>query len=653
MMKNCKKMIVNVIHWQSGGRLFKIQLILTFSLFIASKLYGTTYFVATTGSDSNNGLSINTALKTVKYAASMAKKAGDTVFIKAGLYKNESFMVAGGAVNAPIVFQGYYQKPGDTPNPNYNPSLNINDTLNWNLIPVIDGGANADVIDAFSPYVKIKNIGIKGGTFGIWVWNTHHVTLENVHTTTNGFGNSSGIGLYIHGSNNCIIRNCTVTDAGMVNLIVRNSYNCLVENTKSFAVGWVNDASDYHINFQDTRTSTMRNCQAYNLHPNTYGAPGHGIGIKDEYKNGAYNNPHSTGDSIINCTAYDMGEYFYVAHEAYGNVFLNCTAIGTIDAPGGWSQGIGIRDGAYNNIFNKILVKHTETSVSIVNTVEGPQGVQNCNGNIITNSTFIKSNKGFEIWNANNNTIKNCVFDNVGSSYFIYFPWEMNDLGNTISNSIIINTTGKYLQKNYPSSLSTITSANCDFYNNSFSMPAGTGNISADPLFVDPANGNYHLQSTEGHWDANISSWVTDNSMSPCIDKGLSTDDYKAEPIPNGNIIDMGSYGGTAEASKSSESTGIEIIPNVAEELNIYPNPFSESSTIEYSSPFTSLVTIVLYDIQGKLIRTFYSEYNIKGTLSFQWDGTNSLGQKVNKGLYILNLKTDSGIMKSHKILYK
>jgi hypothetical protein len=40
-----------------------------------------------------------------------------------------------------------------------------------------------------------------------------------------------------------------------------------------------------------------------------------------------------------------------------------------------------------------------------------------------------------------------------------------------------------------------------NFWNNGFSMPAGTGNMNKDPLFANPANGDYHLKSQSGRWD--------------------------------------------------------------------------------------------------------------------------------------------------------
>ncbi len=44
---------------------------------------------------------------------------------------------------------------------------------------------------------------------------------------------------------------------------------------------------------------------------------------------------------------------------------------------------------------------------------------------------------------------------------------------------------------------------------------------------------------------------MIDDVMSPCIDAGDPMSPIGYEPFPNGGIINMGAYGGTAEASKS------------------------------------------------------------------------------------------------------
>ncbi|MHC4743971.1 MAG: right-handed parallel beta-helix repeat-containing protein [Planctomycetota bacterium] len=79
----------------------------------------------------------------------------------------------------------------------------------------------------------------------------------------------------------------------------------------------------------------------------------------------------------------------------------------------------------------------------------------------------------------------------------------------------------------------------------------GVGNFDADPAFVDSDGGDYHLKSQGGRWDANEGRWTTDEVTSPCIDGGDPMSPVGAEAFPNGGIVNMGAYGGTAEASKS------------------------------------------------------------------------------------------------------
>lgn len=96
---------------------------------------------------------------------------------------------------------------------------------------------------------------------------------------------------------------------------------------------------------------------------------------------------------------------------------------------------------------------------------------------------------------------------------------------------------------------------------------AGVGSIDQDPLFIHPGNwdtqgtyyyyddvwfpGDYHLQSQGGRWDASAKAWVQDAVTSPCIDAGDPGTPIMFEPFPNGGVVNMGAYGGTAEASKS------------------------------------------------------------------------------------------------------
>ena len=89
------------------------------------------------------------------------------------------------------------------------------------------------------------------------------------------------------------------------------------------------------------------------------------------------------------------------------------------------------------------------------------------------------------------------------------------------------------------------------------------GGINKDPCFVRQGywdvdglwiDGDYHLESQAGRWDPNSESWVQDDVTSPCIDTGDPNSPIGHEPFPNGGIINMGAYGGTSEASMSSNN---------------------------------------------------------------------------------------------------
>jgi len=95
----------------------------------------------------------------------------------------------------------------------------------------------------------------------------------------------------------------------------------------------------------------------------------------------------------------------------------------------------------------------------------------------------------------------------------------------------------------------------------------GIGNIDENPIFADSDAGDYRLKSQGGRYDPNTQSWVYDDVTSPCIDAGDPMSPIGPEPFPNGGIVNMGAYGGTAEAGKSYfGTTPCEII--VAGDIN-------------------------------------------------------------------------------------
>ena len=68
--------------------------------------------------------------------------------------------------------------------------------------------------------------------------------------------------------------------------------------------------------------------------------------------------------------------------------------------------------------------------------------------------------------------------------------------------------------------------------------------------------GDYHLKSAAGRWDAGAQAWVYDDVTSPCVDAGDPVSDWRGEFWPHGGRINMGAYGGTRWASMSLNPVG-------------------------------------------------------------------------------------------------
>jgi len=69
--------------------------------------------------------------------------------------------------------------------------------------------------------------------------------------------------------------------------------------------------------------------------------------------------------------------------------------------------------------------------------------------------------------------------------------------------------------------------------------------------YKNRVNVDYHLKSEAGRWDPNSETWVQDDVSSPFIDAGNPDTSIGYEPFPNGGIVNIWAYGGTAEASKT------------------------------------------------------------------------------------------------------
>ncbi|NQT63567.1 MAG: T9SS type A sorting domain-containing protein [Candidatus Marinimicrobia bacterium] len=73
---------------------------------------------------------------------------------------------------------------------------------------------------------------------------------------------------------------------------------------------------------------------------------------------------------------------------------------------------------------------------------------------------------------------------------------------------------------------------------------------------------------------------------------------------------------------------------------NAYPNPFNPSTTINYELPQLAKVTLIIYDVRGRIIQTLVNETQPGGYYETRWNGTDDTGVKVSGGMYFARLQT-------------
>lgn len=97
-------------------------------------------------------------------------------------------------------------------------------------------------------------------------------------------------------------------------------------------------------------------------------------------------------------------------------------------------------------------------------------------------------------------------------------------------------------------------------------------------------------------------------------------------------------------ATASFTGTKVEFAdvakPNTSVLFQNYPNPFNNETVISYRLLNRGEVHIEIYDILGKLIRTFSTPNQKAGAHQVYWDGTDFYRNPVASGIYLYHLKT-------------
>ncbi|MBN1975477.1 MAG: hypothetical protein JW787_17705 [Sedimentisphaerales bacterium] len=272
---------------------------------------------------------------------------------------------------------------------------------------------------------------------------------------------------------------------------------------------------------------------------------------------------------------------------------LAITDCNFIENTGGSGGGIYNEDNCNLVLSNCVILKNISSysGGGMCNSDVNNIFITNC---IFNNNTAMRSSGAISNW-SKKTTIINCLF--TGNIVYGLHPYISEAGGlyvrgdTTLSNCTFFGNWAEQYQSILKFSSSLLKLNNCILWDGENSISPGSpssveikysdikggfegiGNINVDPMFANPGywsdandpniivepnepnavwiEGDYHLKSQAGRFDPNTQSWVQDDVTSPCIDAGDPNWPIGYESFPNGGRINMGTYGGTSEASQS------------------------------------------------------------------------------------------------------
>ncbi|MGA7622904.1 MAG: DUF1565 domain-containing protein [Candidatus Acidiferrales bacterium] len=498
----------------------------------ARSAYAATYYVSASGNDANSG-SITSPWRTIQHAANSVK-AGDTVYVRAGVYNEVVSIPASGSASAgSITFSSY---PGELASID-GTGLSI-PNAQWGLVTIenqsyitINGFEIRNYSTSSTKDVPI-GIYILGAGRYLQITNNH---IHNIATTAKGCA-ANAFGMTVYGtqapnsiSNLMITGNeidhtttgCSETlsvDGNVENFTITNN---LIHDDNNIAIGAIGFEGVAPVGSMcgselcdRARYGEISHNIVYNITSNSNPAYGSG------------SNNHSYGADGIYI---DGGTEITIERNLVHNTDIGIEM--SSENPG--KQTPGVEKADYITTRNNVIYQSNSVGITIGGYAKGKGGTDHCNivNNTLYDDDTAKTGEGeFQIqWYATNNIFENNILYAGAQGIFVYDYTTSEPNPAVLDYNLYYSTVGAskgmwtWQKKTYTGYSSYLSS---------------TGNDSHSPPFLNP---EFISQASQPNLDL--------RSNSPAIAAGanlgssvVGTVDFAGNPRVQGGEINIGAY---------------------------------------------------------------------------------------------------------------
>ena len=120
--------------------------------------------------------------------------------------------------------------------------------------------------------------------------------------------------------------------------------------------------------------------------------------------------------------------------------------------------------------------------------------------------------------------------------------------------------------------------------------------------------------------------------------------------VPNGTVVTLVMDARTTAATGAipiQGSISVKIKSGGGHAVSSFasPNPFNPETAVNFTLKNAGQVTVRIYSLEGRLVKTLVNEYASAGSHEVRWNGTDNTGRSVPSGMYFV--KTEAGADKS------